>query len=331
MIFNSVLDLVGETPVVHLPMPELDNINVFAKLEYANPTGSIKDRAAAYILRNILKDQTINRETTIIESSSGNFGIALSSVCRSLGLKFICVIDPCISPANEFLIRSFGATVVKVQQEDEYGGYLLTRLEKVRELQSTIPNSYWVNQYGNPLNARTYYESLGQEIHREFETLGLDYIFLGVSSGGTIAGLSRKLKEKFPNIAVVAVDVEGSVIFGNKPKKRRIPGIGSSMVPSILKYAQIDDVVIVNEQETVSACREMLSDNFIFAGGSSGSVYAGMRKYFATHRALYTCNALCILPDRGERYLHTIYNDHWGIEISERRVAEPAGEKDTHL
>jgi len=187
---------------------------------------------------------------------------------------------------------------------------------------SNIENSYWINQYGNPLNARTYFETIGNEIYADFQHQGLDYVFLGVSSGGTITGLSRKLKEKFPDITVVAVDVEGSVIFGNKPAKRRIPGIGSSMVPDILKYAQIDKVVIVNEVETVKGCRDLLSEHFIFAGGSSGSVYAGAMKYFQTNEARYGQNALCILADRGERYLHTVYNDEWVESISKTTNGE---------
>jgi cysteine synthase A len=308
-ILRCNLDNVGNTPFVQLQTPKLENINLFVKLEYYNPTGSVKDRAACYILRKLLKKKEIDKNTTLMESSSGNFGIALSAYFKKNGLKFIAVVDPCILSINEILIKSFGAEVIKVNVPDCNGGYLLNRIKKVKELEKEIDNSYWVNQYGNPYNAEAYYHTLGNEICQQMENI--DYIFLGISSGGTITGVSNMVKEKFPHAMVIAVDIVGSVIFGHPPHKRYIPGIGSSMVPEILKKAKIDDVVIIDELSTIETCHELLKKHYIFAGGSSGSVFAAIKKYFSGKNLNRKVNVVTVFADRGERYANTVYNEEW--------------------
>lgn len=312
-ITPSILENVGNTPLISVEISEYENINLFAKIEANNPTGSVKDRAASYILRKLLESGEINQETTIIESTSGNFGVALSAYCKYYGLPFIAVVDPFITHINEMLIRSNGAQVVKVDTPDARGGYLLTRVQQVKDLMSEIKNSYWVNQYENPLNARAYYQSLGKELCFQIEEI--DYIFLGVSSGGTITGVSQKIKENFPNAQVIAVDVEGSVIFGSESRKRFIPGIGSSMKPKILKNALIDDYVITDEIATVDACHELLEKHNFFVGGSSGSVYAAVKQYFGDRKISQPVNVVTIFADRGERYFDTIFNKKWLDDI----------------
>lgn len=309
IIFKCNLEKVGNTPMVQLQAPELENINLFAKMELYNPTGSVKDRAANYIIKKLLARKEIDKDTTLIESSSGNFGIALSAFCKKNGLKFIAVVDPCILPINELLIKSFDAKVIKVNVPDCNGGYLLNRIKKVKELINEIDNSYWVNQYANPYNAEAYYHTLGNEICDQVENI--DYIFLGVSSGGTITGVSNKIKEKFPHAKVIAVDIYGSVIFNHPPQKRYIPGIGSSMVPEILKKAKIDDIVMIDEISTIEMCHELLKKYYIFAGGSSGSVFAAIKKYFTGKKLKRKVNVVITFADRGERYANTIYNEEW--------------------
>jgi cysteine synthase A len=211
------------------------------------------------------------------------------------------------------LIRSFGAEVIKISEPDENGGYLLNRIKKVKELVKEIDNSYWVNQYGNPFNAHAYYLSLGAEICNE---LGhIDYVFLGVSSGGTITGVSKKIKERFPNAKVIGVDIIGSVIFGHPAQKRYIPGIGSSMVPDILKEAKIDEIVMIDEVSSIKMCHELLNRHYIYAGGSSGSVFAAIKKYFRENRINRKINVVTIFADRGERYTNTIYNKDWCLNF----------------
>lgn len=312
-MLKNVLEYVGQTPIVKLENDKITEINLFVKLESFNATGSVKDRAAKYIIDRVLKEKIIDKDTVIIESSSGNFGIALSSYCKSVGLKFYCVIDPHISRVNEMIINKLSTKVIKVDEPDENGGYLLTRINKVNELKNEIKNSYWVNQYGNPYNAMAYYHTLAEEICNEVDDI--EYVFLGISSGGTITGVSRKIKERYKNAKVIAVDIYGSVIFGGKPKKRYIPGIGSSKHPDILKHAMIDEVVMIDEISTIDSCNELLENNFIFAGGSSGSVYAAIKKYFSDKKLDHKPNVVAVFADRGERYIDTVYNEEWKEQI----------------
>lgn len=307
--FNDIADLVGNTPLVKLKHSLSPHINLFAKLEGYNPTGSVKDRAGLYVLTKELKSGKINKKTKIIESSSGNFAISLAFFSKKLRLDFTCVIDPNITSTNEVIVRSLGVNVIKVSKKDKNGGYLLTRIAEVKKFVKKNKNSYWVNQYTNLLNADAYYHSLGDELIGGFSKI--DYIFLGVSSGGTITGVSRKIKKASPSTKIIAVDVKGSVIFGQKPQKRFIPGIGSSLKPAILKDAIIDDIVIVDEISSIKACREILTKNVLLCGGSSGSVFAAVKKYFSTKKINSEINAIIIFPDRGERYLSTIYNNSW--------------------
>lgn len=309
MIYNNILEKLGNTPLVKIKPSGLDNINFYAKLEHYNPMGSVKDRSASYIIKKILDSGEINKDTVIIESSSGNFGIALSAYCKEYGLKFYCIVDPNISPTNEYLIKTLSTKMIKITEIDKNGGYLLNRIKKVKQLQKEISNSYWVNQYGNPYNAEAYKETLGKEICDDMDKI--DYVFLGVSSGGTITGVSQKVKEVFPNAKIIAVDVNGSVIFGGEPKKRFIPGIGSSMVSSILKEAKIDEVFITDEFSTVEMCHELLKEHCLFIGGSSGSVYSAVKKYFNGKIFDKKPNVVAIFADRGDRYINTIYNDNW--------------------
>lgn len=314
----NLFEKVGNTPLVSISVNGLSQLNLFVKLEAYNPTGSVKDRAASYILQKLQTSGGINPGTTIIESTSGNFGVALSAYCRYYGLRFIAVVDPHITAMNEMLIRSNGAEIVKVTQPDKFGGYLLSRIEKVKELVQEIGDAYWVNQYENPLNAAAYYHSLGKEICYQIDEI--DYVFLGVSSGGTITGVSRKIKENFPHCKVIGVDVEGSVIFNGKAGKRFIPGIGSSMVPRILSDARIDEVVITDELASIDACYELLREYGCFAGGSSGTVLAGIRQYFTTYPTSQPVNVVTVFPDRGERYYDTIYNQNWFEKLKEYKT-----------
>jgi cysteine synthase A len=314
-MLTNILNKVGNTPLVFLKNNELPNVKIFAKLEYYNPTGSVKDRAACYIINRALNEGIFNKDTVVIESSSGNFGVALSAYTKLHNLRFICVIDKNTLPVNEMLIKLQGAEIIKITEPDEFGGYLLNRIRKIKELLEEMPNLYWVNQYANPLNAEAYYGSLGREICQEAPGQRVEYVFMGVSSGGTITGVSKRVKKENPNAKIIAVDIYGSVIFGGPPQKRYIPGIGSSLQPKILEEAIIDDVVMVSEYETIVCCKELLEKHNLFAGGSSGSVYAGIKKYFSNLKIDTPVNVMCVFADRGERYIETIYNEEWSEMI----------------
>ena len=294
------------TPHVRLAMEGLD---LFAKLEYVNPIGSIKDRAAYWILKRAAERGDIDEETTVIESSSGNFACALAAFTNLIGLRFIPVIDPNISDTYESFLRRICPEVVKVQERDDTGGFLKTRLQMVKHLCATTPNAFWTNQYGNPDAVEAHYKLTAGEICADFDSL--DYVFISVSTAGTIAGVSRRLKEHYPKVRVIAVDSEGSVIFGGPPRKRHIPGIGSSIVPPLLSRAEIDDVVLIPERETVQACRELLTTHGLFVGGSSGTAFAAIKRYAARMVGSKRPTVLFLCADRGTPYLDTVFSPTW--------------------
>lgn len=298
--------LLRPTPLAALSFPGL---HLYAKLEYANPIGSVKDRTAYWILKRAAERGEIDEETTIVESSSGNFAVALASYAKLLGLQFIPVIDPHILPANEAILRRLCRTVVKVERPDEHGGYLKTRLDAVQELRAVTSRSFWPNQYANTDGMDAHYHLTADEICEALPSI--DYAFIGVSSAGTIAGVSRKLKERCPGVTVVAVDAVGSVIFGGAARQRHIPGIGAGIVPPLLGHARIDDVVIVGERETARACRELIWEHGLLAGGSSGSAYAAVQQYAAARRMPDGATAMFLCADGGAAYADTVFDDHW--------------------
>ncbi len=297
--------LIGKTPVMKLKSP---NVDLFVKLEYANLTGSIKDRAAYHIIREAILEGKINQSTTIVESSSGNFAISLACLCRHLGLEFIPVIDPNIVPGYEKLLNLLVSKVVKVNERDKTGGYLLTRIRTVEQLIKSEENIFWTNQYENPNNFKAYFK-MGDEVNQALPQL--DYLFIGVSSGGTIIGLSQRLKEHNPSLKIVAVDVEGSVVFDQKPKKRHVSGIGSSKKPVFMGKAIIDDIIHVSEAEIISSCHALLKEHTIFGGASAGASYAAIKNYFGDRKAIHRPKVLFLCPDRGSSYIDTIYDDQW--------------------
>src|SRR5882724_1615639 len=309
------LDLLGNIlrPTPHVPLA-MTGVKLFAKLEYVNPVGSIKDRAAYWILKRAAERGEINEETTVIESSSGNFASALAAFTRLIGLRFIPVIDPNISGAYESFLRRMCPTVVKVEDRDDTGGFLKTRLQMVKRLCDTTPNAFWTNQYGNLDAVDAHYELTAGEICADFDSL--DYAFIGVSTAGTIAGVSRRLKQRYPGIRVIAVDTEGSVIFGGAPRKRHIPGVGSSIVPDLLSLAMIDDVVLISERETAEACRELLTTHGLFVGGSSGTAFAAIKRYAARIAGSRRPTVLFLCADRGTPYLDTVFDPTWPTRLA---------------
>ena len=281
--------------------------NIFAKLEFFNPTGSIKDRCAIWLIKHLLHQGIIDNETTLIESSSGNFAIALAAVCQNLGLKFICVIDPNITIENKRILTSFNAEIVTVNKKDINSGYLLTRIAKVKELVVQTENSYWINQYGSELVSDAYCETIGKEIIFE---KNYDFIFVGVSSGGTIAGILKAIKKYKSASQVIPVDTEGSVVFLGKASKRYIPGIGSTKRPDHFDYIfPENNPVIVKEYDAIKACYELLDDKNLYVGGSSGSVYHAMKSFMECQSENLSC--IGIFADSGERYCNSIFNKEW--------------------
>lgn len=304
---KSLNNLIGNTPVQSL---NTQGHNLFAKLESFNLLDNIKVRPAYYILSKSILSGEIKSTTKIIESSSGNFGLSLAVICNYLSLDFIPVIDPNTSPIYESLLRASVRNVIKVKKRDDTGGFLKTRLSTVHSFINKNPDSFWVNQYGNNNNFLAHYEGIGKEIS-DFRPVP-DYIFVAVSTLGTISGLSTRIKEEHPNCKIVAVDVEGSEIFNTKPQRRHIPGIGSSIHPKFIHKSKIDDVLIIPEFKGIVACWRLLKKEGIFAGGSSGCVYYAAKNYIKENNLQNSGKTfMMIFPDGGYPYTNTIYNSDW--------------------
>lgn len=306
---NGILETVGNTPLVKLNKIRFkDSINVFAKLESFNPGGSIKDRPALNILTEALADGTIDESTTIVESSSGNMGIGLAQACTYLGLKFKCVVDIKTTKKNLEILKILGADVEVIEQPDPVTGeYLQPRIERVKQLLTEIPNSFWTNQYENLDNANSHHKTVGEILDALDDKL--DYLFCATSSCGTIRGCAEYLNVYSPKTQLIGVDAVGSAIFGQKPQKRIIPGHGSSMIPPLLNAELVDDVVHIKDWDCVNGCRKLVKHEAIFVGGSSGGILSAVEKY--SDKIKDDSNCALIFADRGERYMDTIFSDEW--------------------
>lgn len=315
----NLSEFIGNTPLVELELRfAKEKFRVFAKLEMFNPGGSIKDRPALHMVKEAFKSGRINQKTHLIESSSGNLAIAMAMIAKQMKLRFTAVIDPNITTTNKELIESYGATIDLVKDKDEEGGYLHTRIRRVQTLLRETPNAVWLNQYANPDNPAAHYHGVGAEIVKDMP-VEPTHAFICVSTCGTIMGLARRLKERWPNIRIVAVDIAGSVIFGPSRDRRRIPGIGASRIPEQLDRDMIDEVILVNDFESVKACRLLVDQEGLLAGGSSGSVIAAVQKM--APKLPDDAVIVTVLPDRGERYLDSVYNAEWLPEAE--RVSRP--------
>jgi N-(2-amino-2-carboxyethyl)-L-glutamate synthase len=309
MVSASIIECIGGTPLVRLRRLFPDGPEVYAKLELLNPGGSVKDRPARYIIERGIRDGTIAPGATVIESSSGNFGIALAMAARIYELDFVCVVDPRTAPLNLRILDQLGARVEMVTEPDPYGGYLHTRLERVQELLAEIPGAYWIDQYANELNTRCHYDGIGSEVVEALGEQQIDVFVAAVSTTATLMGASRRIRDAWPHVRTIAVDAAGSVIFGGPPAKRDLPGIGSSRRPELLVEEEVDDVVYVDDYDAARGCRELLRGEGILAGGSSGAVIAAVQRIVPELRK--GSRVVTLLPDRGERYMDIVYDDTW--------------------
>lgn len=309
---NSVLEAVGNTPVVRMAqLFEESGLVVFGKLEALNPGGSIKDRAAYNILTHALQAGVITRDSTIVESSSGNFAIGLAQVCAYLRLRLVCVVDIKTTALNISIIEAYGARVDLVSEPDpESGEYLMARLKRVRQILDSVPNGFWPNQYANADNSGAHYGSTMPEI---VEALGtdIDYLFIATSTCGTLRGCADFIHDRKMKTQIVAVDAMGSVIFGRPSGKRLLPGHGAGIVPSLFKPHLADIVVHVSDLDCVLGCRRLVQQEAILAGASSGGIISAIERLAADGVILPGARCVAILADRGERYLDTVYSDSW--------------------
>ena len=306
---TGFLSTIGHTPLVKLGrlFPE-SGITVYGKLELLNPGGSAKDRPALRMLQEAWKEGRIGRGSVIIESSSGNMANSLAMICRCLELRFISVIDPRTTEANIKIMQALGAEISYVAEPDPATGeFLPARLQRVEQLLRTIPGSYWPNQYANTNNYLAHYHTTMKEIAEQLHRV--NYLFCSVSTCGTIRGLAEYVRDHQLATRIVAVDAEGSAIFGGNKEKRRFPGLGAGIVPPFCGPDLADHIVHVSDWEMVESCRALAQKEGILAGPSSGGVLAAVRKLELQLPPGTVCAG--IIHDKGERYLDTVYSDTW--------------------
>jgi cysteine synthase A len=306
---TGILSAIGNTPLIELTrFFSRTQFRLFAKLEALNPGGSMKDRPAFEILKEGFRSGKISTNTVVVESSSGNMGIGLAQACSYLGLKFICVVDPKTTTQNIRLLEAYGAHVDQVTKPDPTTGeYLQARLNRVRELLSSNINAFWPNQYANECNSTAHHQTM-HEIVTALDG-NVDFLFCATSTCGTLRGCAEYVREHSLATKIIAVDAVGSVIFGGERAKRLVPGHGAAVRPALYQPDLAHQCVHITDLDCITGCRRLARLEAILAGGSSGAVLMAIDRLRMVLPRGATCVA--ILPDRGERYLDTIYSDHW--------------------
>ncbi|MEV6608030.1 2,3-diaminopropionate biosynthesis protein SbnA [Kutzneria sp. NPDC051319] len=282
--------------------------SLYLKCEAFNFAGSIKLKAAAEMVAAAERDGLLRPGSTLVESSSGNLGVALSMLAASRGYGFVCVTDSRCNLSTRRLMESLGAQVHVVTEPDADGGFLGARIAYVRALCAADNKYLWLNQYANPNNWKAHFRRTAPAIARQFPSL--DVLFVGAGTTGTLMGCARFFREWRRPVRVVAIDSVGSVTFGGPPSRRMIPGLGTSVRPQLLDESFVDEVVHVPEVDTVRACHQLARRGFVF-GGSTGTVVSGATRWLAEHDAGPEVTAVTIAPDLGERYLDTVYQSNW--------------------
>lgn len=281
--------------------------SLYLKCEGFNFAGSIKLKAATAMVDAAERDGLLTPESILVESSSGNLGVALSMIAASKGYRFLCVTDSRCNLSTRLLIEALGSQVHMIAEPDPVEGFLGARLNYVRDLCASDDRYVWLDQYGNSSNWKAHYRTTAPAIARRFPNL--DVLFVGAGTTGTLMGCARYFRQWSRPVRVVAVDSVGSVTFGTPPGRRNIPGLGMSIQPPLLETSYIDDVVHVEEADTIRACHRMARRGFLF-GGSTGTVVSGAMDWLARNGG-DELTAVAIAPDLGERYLDTIYQTNW--------------------
>lgn len=300
---NSFLDLVGNTPLVRVNnLIKKDELkaDVLAKLEYFNPAGSVRDRIAKEMILDALEKGLINENTTLIEPTSGNTGIGLSAVATALNLKIIITMPETMSVERRNLMKAYGAELVLTPGSEGMKG----AIAKAKELASQIENSFIPGQFENPANPTAHYKTTGPEIYEQTEGK-VDIFVAGVGTGGTISGIGKYLKEKNPEVKVVAVEPASSpVLSTGKGGAHKIQGIGAGFVPETLDTNIYDEIITVENEDAFAAGKEMAKTEGILVGISSGAaLYAA--KELAKREENVGKTIVVLLPDGGDRYLST--------------------------
>ncbi len=304
-IAEDIRELIGNTPLIDLKRFCADkNIRakrILAKLEKQNPAGSVKDRAAYYILKDAILEGRISGGGTVIEPTSGNTGIGIASLCGLFGLKAVIVMPDNMSLERRKLIAAFGAELVITPGSSGMQG----ALDKADELSRSIPNSIIAGQFTNLSNPKAHYETTGPEIWRDADG-DVDIFVSGVGTGGTLSGVGRFLKEQKSEIKIIAVEpVASPLISEGRSGPHALQGIGANFIPSILDKSLIDDIICVGNEEAIETMKELAVSEGLLCGISSGAALCAAVK-LAQREENKGKSIVCLLPDTGERYLSSI-------------------------
>jgi len=281
--------------------------SVFLKCEGFNFAGSIKLKAASEMVDAAEREGRLRPDSILIESSSGNLGVALSMIAASRGYEFLCVTDSRCNLATRRMMEALGSRVHIITEPAPEGGYVGARIAYVQAVCAADSRYVWLDQYANPGNWQAHFRTTAPEIARQFPTL--DVLFVGAGTTGTLMGCARYFRQWHRPVRIVAVDVVGSVTFGGAARRRMIPGLGMNVRPPLLDRSFVDDVVLVEEVDTIRACHRLARKGFLF-GGSTGTVVSGAMQWLEDHDGQGLVVA-AIAPDLGERYLDTVYQSNW--------------------
>jgi 2,3-diaminopropionate biosynthesis protein SbnA len=281
--------------------------SLFLKCEGFNFAGSIKLKAATEMVDTAERNGILTSGSVLVESSSGNLGVAMSMIAASKGYRFLCVTDSRCNLSTRQLMEALGSQVHIITEPDVADGFLGARMNYVRALCQSDNRYVWLNQHSDPSNWRAHHRTTAPAIARQFPQL--DVLFVGAGTTGTLMGCARWFRNWHRPVRIVAVDSVGSVTFGGAAGRRMIPGLGASITPPLLDESYVDDVVHVEESATIRACHRLASRGFLF-GGSTGTVVSGAMSWLDRHDTT-GLTAVAIAPDLGERYLDTIYQINW--------------------
>lgn len=312
MIYNNILETIGNTPIVKLSSFEKElKCEIFGKCEFLNAGGSVKDRIGIRMIENAERSGRIKPGDTLIEPTSGNTGIGLALTAAVKGYKMIIVMPEKMSMEKEVTLRALGAEIIRTPTEagyDDADGLF----HIAKKLQKDTPNSHILDQYANPDNPDAHKESTGQEIWDDFGN-SLDMVIIGVGTGGTITGVAKKLKSNNPKIQIIGADPYGSILGGgDEIYPYKVEGIGYDFFPDVLDNTLVDRYIKVNDQNSFTMARKLIKEEGILCGGSSGTVLWAALEAAKNLKSDQKC--LCIFADGIRNYLGKFVQDQWMSE-----------------
>jgi len=312
MIYDNIVDTIGKTPLVKLNRVTSElACNVYGKCEFMNPGGSTKDRIARQMVLDAEKSGRIKRGDTLIEATSGNTGIGMALAGASLGYKIVITMPEKMSREKQVVLEALGAEIIRTPTEAAWDDPE-SHIEIAKKLQKELPNAHILDQYSNQSNPDAHYHGTGQEIVDDLDG-NVDMVVIGVGTGGTLSGIAKKVKEKCPNAIIVGADPEGSLLAGPEEiKPYHVEGIGYDFIPDVLDRDLVDTWVKTNDAESFQYARQLMKDEGLLVGGSSGSAMMAMMQQAKSLKAGQNC--VVILPDGIRNYLTKFVDEDWRKE-----------------